>query len=162
MVQLFRQAYAQYGNSGQNTLLVMITDGCPSDASKWQLKQTLINKPSNIFLSMVECTDNEEDMDYLSGWDNQIVRYHNQEDYGEELRMVRAVQGRSFKFTRANYVQMIVLSPVFPKYRLDMRGGGRGRAVFGNEAKMLGGNPNYYQRGNYAYTDQECRGCSIM
>ena len=99
-------------------------------------------------------------MDYLTGWDNQIPRYHNQEDYGEELTMVRAVQGRNFKFTRANYVQMIILSPVYPKYRLDMRGNGQGKPVFGSEARRLGGKQTY--GGNQTYEDDVCSACLVM
>ena len=34
---------------------------------------------------------------------------------------MRQVNGPNAKFTRANYVQMIVLSPFFPKYAIDMR-----------------------------------------
>jgi hypothetical protein len=50
-----------------------------------------------------------------------LPRFHNQEDYGEELRLVRQVNGQNTKFTRENYVQMIMLSPMYPKYAIDMR-----------------------------------------
>ncbi len=76
-----------------------------------------------------------------------------QEDYGEELNLVRRVNGPSTKFTRANYVQMILLSPIYPQaghtnvklylpiqsttclqYAIDMRtrGGKRGGGYAGN------------------------------
>jgi len=60
-------------------------------------------------------------MDYLTGWDTRLPRFHNQEDYGEELRLVRQINGPMTKFTRANYMQMIVLSPMYPKYAIDIR-----------------------------------------
>eukprot|EP01106_Pelomyxa_sp_JSP_P016562 TRINITY_DN623_c0_g2_i1.p2 TRINITY_DN623_c0_g2~~TRINITY_DN623_c0_g2_i1.p2 ORF type:complete len:151 (+),score=51.66 TRINITY_DN623_c0_g2_i1:100-552(+) len=122
MVAMFRRMFAMYRAEVGRVLLILVTDGEPSDGSYSALFSTLKNeRPANFYVSFVECNDNEEEMDYLTGWDTKLQRFHNQEDYGEELRLVRAVQGPTAKFTRSNYVQMIVLSPIFPKYAVDMR-----------------------------------------
>ncbi len=121
MVTALRSIYNTYRDTRGRVLVILITDGEPSDAGYDDLYQTLMNKPSNFYISLVECNDNEEEMDFLTGWDLRIPRFHNQEDYAEELRLVRQVQGQNTKFTRANYVQMIVLSPVYPKYAIDIR-----------------------------------------
>ena len=121
MIGLFRRMYDMYRGESGRVLLILVTDGEPSDGSYSDLFRVLTNKPDNFYVSFVECNDNEEEMDYLTGWDTRIARFHNQEDYGEELRLVRQVQGQNNKFTRANYVQMIVLSPIYPQYAIDLR-----------------------------------------
>ena len=129
MIGLLQRVYSQYSRVQGRVLLILITDGEPSDGEYNDLFRTLNQKPDNFYISMVECNDNEEEMDYLTGWDTQIPRFHNQEDYGEELNLVRRVNGPSTKFTRANYIQMTVMSPIFPKYAIDIRrAGGRGVA----------------------------------
>jgi hypothetical protein len=40
-----------------------------------------------------------------------ILDAGSQEDYPEELNLVRRIQGPNAKFTRANYIQMCLLSP---------------------------------------------------
>jgi hypothetical protein len=122
MIGSLRKMFQMYGNPGRRVLLILVTDGEPSDGSYNQLFRTLQSMPSHMYLSMVECNDNEEEMEYLSGWDTKLARFHNQEDYGAELDLVRRAQGRQVKFTRANYIQMIVLSPIYPQYAIDVRG----------------------------------------
>ena len=121
MVSSLRRMYDIYSSVAGRVLIILITDGEPSDGTYDELFSALMNKPASFFVSLVECNDNEEEMDYLTGWDTRIARFHNQEDYGEELRLVRQVQGQNTKFTRANYVQMIVLSPIYPQYAIDIR-----------------------------------------
>ena len=134
MIGSLRRLYDVYRAVPGHVLLILVTDGEPSDGGYDDLFSVLNNKPGNVYVSLVECNDNEEEMDYLTGWDTRLARFHNQEDYGEELRLVRQVQGPATKFTRANYVQMIVLSPIYPQYAIDIRrAGGK---LFG-----LGGQP---------------------
>jgi hypothetical protein len=140
--------YQMYA-SHPKVLLILVTDGEPSDGDYNQLFQCLTKLPANMYLSMVECNDNEEEMDYLSGWDTRLPRFHNQEDYGEELNLVRRVNGPNTKFTRANYVQMICLSPMYPKYAIDIRatGGKRNPFAGGGGGGWSGGG---YDGGGYS------------
>ena len=133
MISMFRKMYNLYANEPGRVLLILVTDGEPSDGSYNDLFNVLNNKPANFYVSFVECNDNEEEMDYLTGWDTRLARFHNQEDYGEELRLVRQVQGPATKFTRANYVQMIVLSPIYPQYAIDLRRAGGKLGGYGGQ-----------------------------
>jgi len=121
MVGAIRNIFQTYASYRGKLLLVVITDGEPSDGSYNDLFNALMGKPQNFYVSFVECNDNEEEMDFLTGWDTRIPNFHNQEDYPEELRLVRVVNGPNYKFTRVNYTQMIVLSPVFRQYAIDIR-----------------------------------------
>jgi len=139
MISSIRKVYHDYADVAGRVLLIVITDGEPSDGDYSDLKRSLLQMPANFYVSFVECNDNEEEMDYLTGWDLEIPRFHNQEDYGEELNLVRRVMGPNAKFTRANYVQMIVLSPIFPQYAIDIRTAGGKRNPFGGAGGGGGG-----------------------
>ena len=95
MVSSLTGLYTQYRDYPGCVLIILVTDGEPSDANYDALKNALNDKPRNVYISLVECNDNEEEMDYLTGWDLTIPRFHNQEDYPEELRLVRMVQGQA-------------------------------------------------------------------
>lgn len=182
------QCMFQMYSSHPKVLLILVTDGEPSDGDYNQLFYCINQMPRNIYLSMVECNDNEEEMDYLTGWDTKLPRFHNQEDYGEELNLIRRVNGPNAKFTRANYVQMICLSPMYPKYAIDIRaqggkrnpfsggsiGGGWGWDTGRDGGGYGGGGYNYqtgynevyrgsYNRGYNGFFDETtlCSGCTI-
>lgn len=114
--------YKDNNNLGNKQLLIIvITDGEPTDMgsvekSKRFLKQVLLSKGSNVHVSFVECTDNEEDMDYLDSWDNQIPLFDNTDDYREELRRVRQTKGINYKFDYVDYVIKILLATFVKKY----------------------------------------------
>eukprot|EP00696_Hemimastix_kukwesjijk_P009058 gnl/Hemi2/21476_TR7142_c0_g23_i1.p1 gnl/Hemi2/21476_TR7142_c0_g23~~gnl/Hemi2/21476_TR7142_c0_g23_i1.p1 ORF type:complete len:287 (-),score=108.96 gnl/Hemi2/21476_TR7142_c0_g23_i1:71-859(-) len=120
MISLLQGVQRQYASHQGRVLVILITDGEPSDGNYDALKRVLLQMPPHFYTSFVECNDNEEEMDYLTSWDTQIPRFHNQEDYPEELRLVKQVNG-NVPFTRANYIQMVVLSPVCPQYAIDVR-----------------------------------------
>jgi hypothetical protein len=157
LIQAISNMIQQYRSTRGKVLLIIVTDGEPSDGSYDQLYSVLAGIPNHFYVSMVECNDSEEQMEYLSGWDLSLPRFHNQEDFGEELKLVQRVNGMGTKFTRANYVQMIVLSPIYPKYAIDTRtaGGKRNNPFSVGAAGGSGANtgftgsqvqaqPNYY------------------
>lgn len=75
--QIFN-AYAPTANQKSRQLLVVvITDGEPSDGSRDDLFSVLYFKPQNVHVSFAECTDNEEDMKYLDEWDGRIPKFDN-------------------------------------------------------------------------------------
>ena len=108
----------------QPLLVVIISDGEPSDSHYGyssaieRFKAELLRKGPHVYVSLAECTDNEEDMDYLDGWDNAIPNFDNTDDYREDLNRVKKVMGQNFKFDYADYVVKILLSPFFGKYKL--------------------------------------------
>ena len=66
MIGAPRQIFSRYRDAGGRVLVILVTDGEPSDGQYSDLKRCLQSAPSNIYISMVECNDNEEEMDYLS------------------------------------------------------------------------------------------------
>lgn len=54
-------------NNERKLLIIVITDGEPTDGSRNELYNTLVNitNNGNIHISFAECTDNAEDMEYL-------------------------------------------------------------------------------------------------
>jgi len=110
-----------------NLLIVVITDGEPSDGSRAQLFTVLSNKPANVHVSFAECTDQEEDMQYLDEWDGKIRNFDNTDDYREELKRVRTANGRTFKFDYNDYVIKILLA-TFVRWYFSLDQGGSGGA----------------------------------
>ncbi|AYV83946.1 MAG: hypothetical protein Hyperionvirus14_35 [Hyperionvirus sp.] len=102
-------------------LIIVITDGLPSDCRKLELFYTLADMTSmgNVHVSFAECTDVEEDMAYLDEWDNKIKNFDNTDDYREELRRVRNCQGPNFKFDYTDYVIKILLA-TFVKWYFNL------------------------------------------
>jgi hypothetical protein len=60
MITALRRLFQQYAAAPSRVLLIFVTDGEPSDGSYNQLFATLQSMPQNIYLSLVECNDNEE------------------------------------------------------------------------------------------------------
>jgi len=100
-------------------LVLVITDGEPSDGSHQDLYNVILRKKSNVHISFTECTDDEAEMDYLDRWDGQIVNFDNNDDYREEVAKVQAVQGQQFKFNRNDYVAKILLA-TFVRYYFNL------------------------------------------
>jgi len=96
-------------------LVVAITDGAPSGGPR-ETKDGLfsvlqsITRSGRVHVSMAECTDRAEDMEYLDAWDGVIKNFDNTDDYREELTRVRATQGATFKFDYSDYVCKILLA----------------------------------------------------
>jgi hypothetical protein len=111
---------------GKQLLIIVITDGEPSDGSRNDLFNTLnyVTRGGNVHVSFAECTDNEEDMEYLDSWDGKIKNFDNTDDYREELRRVKMAKGQSFKFDYTDYVVKILLATFIRWYfNLDQSNG---------------------------------------
>jgi hypothetical protein len=116
LAKAFVQIYDDVKNiRDRNVLVICVTDGEPTASwgevdPRGQLKNTIINKRDNIHISMAECTDQPDDMEYLDQWDGAIKNFDNTEDYREELMRVQNIQGSQFKFDYNDYVAKIVLA----------------------------------------------------
>lgn len=109
-------------------LLIIITDGEPSDGSADDLFYVLqreLRRP-NLHVSMCECNDNEEEMAYLDTFDNRLPRFDNNDDYGMEANRVKAAQvaqGKRVRFSYADYSVKVVLGAILRRYfMLDQLG----------------------------------------
>jgi hypothetical protein len=98
--------------AGQRVLVVVITDGEPSDGSVNDLFNLLkYRRHPNIHVSLAEMSEDEETMRFLDGWDNLLVNFDNNDDYRVELARVLAA-GRMRKFTYQDYVVKILLGSI--------------------------------------------------
>ena len=104
---------------GSFVLLIVVTDGEPTDGSRMDLFNVLQNKPSYFHISFAECTDNAEDMEYLDQWDGVIQNFDNTDDYREELNRIQQIQGSQFKFDYTDYVIKILLA-TFIRYYFNL------------------------------------------
>ncbi|AYV76840.1 MAG: hypothetical protein Barrevirus1_62 [Barrevirus sp.] len=126
-------------------LILVITDGEPTDNTS-NPRQNLydqirkLTNLGNIHISFAECTDQEEDMDYLDVWDNKLRNFDNTEDYRDEVRRVKAANGQAFKFDYTDYVIKILLATFVKSYfNLDQNG---------------------YNNNNYQNVDDDC--CCVI
>jgi len=109
--------------AGRRVLIIVITDGEPSDGSPDDLygvlNSVLSKHKPNLYISFTECNDNEEEMAYLDGWDQRLPNFDNSDDYGLEAARVKAAQasrGKRVRFTYADYVVKVILGAVLRKY----------------------------------------------
>jgi len=135
LITSLRKIHNMYKNNlnDKQLLIVVITDGEPSDGSRNDLFYCLkdITSIGNVHVSFAECTDNEEDMAYLDSWDGKIKNFDNTDDYREELRRVKRAQGSSFKFDYTDYVIKILLA-TFVRWYFNLDQPGRLQAAGNN------------------------------
>jgi len=104
------------GPGRQWLLVVVVTDGVPSDGNHEALAATLRAKPSHTHVSFAECTDRPEDMEWLDELDRNITNFDNTDDYREELDKVRRLRGAQFKFDFNDYVIKVLLATFIKFY----------------------------------------------
>jgi len=107
------------GPGRQWLLVVVVTDGVPSDGNHEALAATLRAKPSHTHVSFAECTDRPEDMEWLDALDRNITNFDNTDDYREELDKVRRLRGAQFKFDFNDYVIKVLLA-TFVKFYFNL------------------------------------------
>ena len=114
LTQVLARIFAEKAHATQNVLVIVVTDGEPTSTiagdPRGELFNLLCGKPPHIHVSVAECTDQEEDMEYLDQWDGQIPNFDNTDDYREELQRVKNAQGMQFKFDYTDYCIKVILS----------------------------------------------------
>lgn len=155
--------YSPRATADKPVLLIVITDGKPSDGDgeeeHWDFYNIVKTRGgtnnNNIHISFAECTDCERDMEYLDRWDRdpryRITNYDNTDDYREELRAVQMNNTPGFKFTYNDYVIKILLATFRKKYfNLDQP-----RSTYNS-----GYNNSGYNQGNNYSQNSSC--CTIL
>jgi len=138
-------------NKGRKLLIVVITDGEPSDCTHQDLfnyLSTLVQN-NNIHVSFAECTDNEEDMEYLDSWDGRLRNFDNTDDFRPEQRNVKMCNGQNFKFDYSDYVIKIILATYVRWYfNIDGQGNPGAKMFLGNKQNSKQGGFNQQGYGN--------------
>jgi hypothetical protein len=105
-------------NSNKKLLMIIITDGDPTDGGRTELHHTLtqITTTGNVHVSFVKCTDNVNDMTYLDQWNGMIRNFDSTDNYHIEEIKVKKTQGQKFKFDHIDYVIKILLGTFIKLY----------------------------------------------
>ncbi|XWV24599.1 hypothetical protein QJ856_gp1188 [Tupanvirus deep ocean] len=90
-------------------LVILATDGQPTDARGQvnieEFKQVLqYERGFGDYMTILACTDEDDVMDYLNGWDKELPRLDVVDDYASEKEEILRVQGRNFPFSFGDYV----------------------------------------------------------
>lgn len=96
-------------------LVIIATDGCP-DEGVHAFTQLLKNKPSNVYVSFVVCTDNEDDVEYLNSIDRSVPNVDVTDDFKSELAQIRMKKGPEYLFNYGSYVLKILCGAIDPSF----------------------------------------------
>jgi len=99
-------------------LVVIVTDGEPTNVDGKVdvkgFKECLASRPSNVFTTILACTDENDSMEYLNNWDKNIQRLDVVDDYRSEKKEIIRAQGSSFQFTYGDYVAKSLIGSTDP------------------------------------------------
>ena len=112
-------------------LLIIATDGEPTNASGQVdipgFASVLMGRHSNVFVSIIACTDDEGSVGYLNKLDRSVPRLDVTDDFQSERREVLLVQGAAFRFGFGDYIVKSLLGSVDPYFdNLDEKSVGDG------------------------------------
>tara|TARA_B110001469_G_scaffold127617_1_gene149296 strand:- start:2288 stop:3088 length:801 start_codon:yes stop_codon:yes gene_type:complete len=111
---------SKYHNSTKPVLIVIATDGIPTDnngiANVKNFTKTLKNRNADKFyISFLACSDQESDVGYLNKLDKKIKNIDTLDDYNSELQEVKKAQGRKFKYSFGDHIVRLLLGPICPE-----------------------------------------------
>ena len=97
-LQRLFQAGQHLRAQGRHQLIVVATDGEPSDCSSQDLYRIIAGGINQyVHVSAVEFTDNEETMAYMDGWNSSLATFDNTDDWAVDLRKVRNLRGPNYR-----------------------------------------------------------------
>lgn len=95
-------------------IIILATDGEPNDLKAFV--KALKNRPNDIYVTILACSDDDDEVGYLNGLDASIDRLDVLDDYASERREVQAVQGAHADYTLGDHCARMLLGSVFEKY----------------------------------------------
>ena len=99
-LQRIFQAGRHLRAQGRHQLIIVATDGEPSDCTPPQLYSIIAQGINDyVHVSAVEFTDNEETMAYMDGWNSSLATFDNTDDWAVDLRKVRRLRGPNYRVT---------------------------------------------------------------
>jgi hypothetical protein len=118
MLETLKRIYNDHLNNNNNKklLILIATDGEPTDYSGQskidEFKQFLINRPNNVYTSIVACTDDLDSIGYLNNLDNKLPRFDVVRDYKNEMKEIRNKQGVQFQFSYGDYITKTLIGSI--------------------------------------------------
>ena len=101
-------------------LLIIATDGQPTDnqgnINIIDFLNKLKNRPKNIFVSIMACTDDEKSIGYLNKIDRDVPGIDTIDDYRSEFKEVQKYNGKNFAFSFGDYIVKALLGPIDPYF----------------------------------------------
>jgi hypothetical protein len=118
--KVLNEVLIKYGQTTKPVLIVIATDGIPTDISgNHNIKsftQTLKNKNHDKFyVSFLACSDQESDVGYLNKLDHNVPNVDTLDDYHSELLEVKEAQGKHFSYTFGDHIVRLLLGPICPE-----------------------------------------------
>lgn len=95
-------------------LLMVMTDGCPSDVSFEELRKMIRAKHKRVFVSVMMCTEEDDIVEKYNRQVDPIPGVDVLDDYISEKREVEQFKGR--KLSMNKYLVKCVLGPKYPKW----------------------------------------------
>jgi hypothetical protein len=110
----------------KRTLIIIATDGEPNaidsagtlrvDSKPFAALLKKRPKPSFFPVVIMACTDNDDEIAWMNGLDDEAPNVDVVDDYFTEKKEIQAIQGSGFKFTRGDYVVKTLLGAINPVY----------------------------------------------
>ena len=133
--RVLEEVLFKYQNSNKPVLIVIATDGLPTDNMGYtdlqNFKNTLKNKNhSQFYVSFLACSDQECDVGYLNKLDKKIPNIDTLDDYQSELKEVKNAQGKNFKYSFGDHIVRLLLGPLCPELdKLDEKKLGKNKCI---------------------------------
>ena len=74
----------------------------------------MIGRPTNVYTTILACTDESDSMEYLNNWDKYIQRLDVVDDFRSERQEILRNQGSYFHFTYGDYVVKSLIGSTDP------------------------------------------------
>ena len=104
---------------GKNLLIIILTDGEPTDlngkVSIQEFKNSLLSRPPNVYTGIVACTNDLSAVAYLNNLDIEIPRLDVVDDYNSEMAEVQKSRGAEFPFSFGDYIVKALLGSIVPE-----------------------------------------------
>ena len=114
------QIFSHFDQSEKPVLLVIATDGVPTDSHGHldidNFTSCIKNRNADkIFISFLACSDSENDIAYLNKLDKKEKNIDTLDDYLSEKKEVIAAQGKNFSYSLGDHTARLLLGPLCPQ-----------------------------------------------
>ena len=110
LITVLHKLFYEYSfMSERKVLFIIATDGEPSDGTFAGLRNLLSQKPPNIYISVMLCTNENDIVDKWSIIVKEIKNVDVNDDYESEKKEILAIQGSDFKFSIYDYLIKVIV-----------------------------------------------------